>query len=256
MINAIEKDLASGIAIVTGGAQGIGGATATRLARRGWHLLLVDLDAGALVEKVEECDNVGGSAQMLVADVRDLAAATGAVESLLADRGKIDVLVNAAGISMPKTVLEISEEEFDRVLGINLKGVFTWCKAVAAHMAAGQRKRIVNVSSVNATTGGNPNAVSKFAYAASKAGVLGLTRGLANELGPGCAVNCVSPGLIETRLTRDLINRVRSDMEATTPLGRVGTPDDVAVVIEFLATVEPNYMTGEIIDIDGGRWIN
>lgn len=244
------------VAIVTGGAQGIGGASALRLARRGWHLLLVDLDAEALKIKAQACADAGGSAETLVADVRDLAVATAAAERLLAARGRIDVLVNAAGISMPKTILEITEDEFDRVVSINLKGVYTWCKAVAAHMVKGPEKRIVNISSVNATTGGSPTAVSKFAYAAAKAGVLGLTRGLANELGPGCAVNCVSPGLIETRMTQHLVDRVRGQMEATTPLGRVGTPEDVAAVIEFLATVEPNYMTGEIIDIDGGRWIN
>lgn len=250
------QNKSAGIAIITGGAQGIGGATALRMARRGWHLLLVDLDADALTHQASACCEVGGSAETMVVDVRDLAAAQAAVERLLADRGGIDLLVNAAGISMPKTILDISEEEFDRVVSINLKGVFTWCKAVADHMVQGPEKRIVNISSVNATTGGSPTAVSKFAYAAAKAGVLGLTRGLANELGPGCAVNCVSPGLIETRLTQELVDRARGAVEAATPLGRVGTPDDVAAVIEFLATVEPNYMTGEIIDVDGGRWIN
>jgi 3-oxoacyl-[acyl-carrier protein] reductase len=256
MTEAIPEAGNACVAIITGGAQGIGGATALRFARRGWHLLLVDLDADMLKQQLRACAAVGGSAEMLVADVRDLAAAGAAAERLLTAHGRIDVLVNAAGISMPKTILEISEEEFDRVVSINLKGVFTWCKVVAAHMAGGCQKRIINISSVNATTGGSPTAVSKFAYAAAKAGVLGLTRGLANELGPGCAVNCVSPGLIETRLTKDLVDRVRGNMEAATPLGRVGTPDDVAIVIDFLATVEPNYMTGEIIDIDGGRWIN
>ncbi|MEJ8571820.1 SDR family oxidoreductase [Microbaculum marinum] len=246
----------SGTAIITGGAQGIGGATALRLARRGWHLLLVDLDETALAGQASACAEAGGSAETLVADVRDLSAAHDASERLIEVRGGIDALVNAAGISMPKTILEITEEEWDRVMDINLKGVFTWCKAVAAHMAKGPSKRIINISSVNAHTGGSPTAVSKFAYAASKSGVLGLTRGLAQELGPGCAVNCVCPGLIETRLTRELIGRVRSQMEEATPLRRVGKPDDIAVVIEFLATVEPNYMTGEIIDIDGGRWVN
>jgi 3-oxoacyl-[acyl-carrier protein] reductase len=256
MMSFLQGSEDIGVAIITGGAQGIGGATSLRLARRGWHLLLVDLDEDALETQRRACKEAGGSADILVADVRDLMVARAAAERLLDDQGRIDVLVNAAGISMPKTIIDISEEEFDRVISVNLKGVFTWCKAVALHMAAGPQKRIVNISSVNATTGGSLTAVSKFAYAAAKAGVLGLTRGLANELGPGCAVNCVSPGLIETRLTKDLIDRVRNDMEHVTPLGRVGTPDDVAVVIEFLATVVPNYITGEIIDIDGGRWIN
>lgn len=202
------------------------------------------------------CEKTASSVSALVADVRDLHIAQAAVDDLLAKKGGIDALINAAGISMPKTILEISEVEWDQVIDINLKGVFVWCKAVADHMAAGPSKRIVNVSSVNANTGGSPSAVSKFAYAASKAGVLGLTRGLANELGPGCAVNCVCPGLIDTRLTHALVEKVRDEMERATPLRRIGDPDDVAVVVEFLATAEPNYMTGEIIDIDGGRWIN
>lgn len=227
-----------------------------RLARHGWHVLLVDLDEAELASMAEACEAAGGSAATLVADVRDFDIAQRAATDLLAERGSIDALVNAAGVSMPKTILDISEEEWNRVIDINLKGVFVWCKAVAHHMVEGPSKRIVNISSVNAHTGGSPTAVSKFAYAASKAGVQGLTRGLANELGPGCAVNCVSPGLIETRMTRSLVERVRSVMEESTPLGRVGDPDDIAVVIEFLVTAEPNYMTGEIIDIDGGRWIN
>ena len=257
MITRTTQSAAGGrTGIITGGAQGIGAAVALRLARRGWHLLLVDTDEQALAEQALECGRAGGTVHTLVADVRDLASATRAVDALLAERGEIDALVNSAGISMPKTILEISEAEWDSVVDINLKGVFVWCKAVASHMARGPSKRIVNISSVNANTGGSPTAVSKFAYAASKAGVLGLTRGLANELGPGCAVNCVCPGLIETRLTRALVHRVRTQMEQATPLGRVGEPDDIAVVVEFLVTAEPNYMTGEIIDIDGGRWIN
>jgi 3-oxoacyl-[acyl-carrier protein] reductase len=123
-------------------------------------------------------------------------------------------------------------------------------------MLQGGGGRIVNVSSVSANTGGAPSAVSKFAYAASKAGILGITRGLAKELAPKISVNAVCPGSIETDMTATLIAQRRSLIEQTIPLGRLGTPQDVAIVVAFLATVQPNYLTGEIIDIDGGQWVN
>src|SRR5258708_36328338 len=119
-----------------------------------------------------------------------------------------------------------------------------------------RRGRIINISSVSATTGGAPSAVSKFAYCASKAGILGLTRGLAKELAPHVSVNAVCPGSIETHLTRALITAHREAITATIPLGRIGTPEDIAGVVAFLATVEPNFITGEGVDIDGGPWIN
>jgi 3-oxoacyl-[acyl-carrier protein] reductase len=140
---------------------------------------------------------------------------------------------------------------------VNLKGTFNWCKAVAPHMIEAASGRIVNISSVNAHNGGTPAAVSKFAYAASKAGILGLTRGLAKELAPDVSVNAVCPGLIETSLTSKMIGEQGKEMISRgIPLGRIGTPDDIAVIVHFIATVQPNYLTGEIIDVDGGAFIN
>ncbi|MEJ0020319.1 MAG: SDR family oxidoreductase [Acetobacteraceae bacterium] len=244
------------VAVITGGARGIGLASAVRLSKAGFRVALSDLEQDALDTAAAQVAAAGGTALTLAVDVRHHDRVQAAAASVIDAWGRIDVLVNSAGVSMPKGILAITESEWDLVMDINLKGTFNWCKAAAAAMVAAQRGRIVNISSVNAHTGGSPSAVSKFAYAASKAGVLGLTRGLAQELGPHVTVSAICPGLIETRLTADLVARQRSVVEAAAPLQRVGTPEDIAAVVEFLATVEPNYITGEIIDVDGGLWIN
>jgi 3-oxoacyl-[acyl-carrier protein] reductase len=139
---------------------------------------------------------------------------------------------------------------------VNLKGFFNWCKAVAPAMLAQGGGRIINMSSISATTGGSAEAVSKFSYCASKAGVLGLTRGLAKELAPTVTVNAICPGSIRTDLTEVLISANHDQILQTIPLKRIGTPDDIAVVVEFLATVNPCFITGEVIDVDGGQWVN
>jgi 3-oxoacyl-[acyl-carrier protein] reductase len=170
--------------------------------------------------------------------------------------GHCDVLVNNAGISQPKGLLEISEAEWDEVIDINLKGQFNWCKAVAPSMVAGNGGRIVNISSVSAHTGAGPTAVSKFSYCAAKAGVLGLTRGLAKELAPKVTVNAICPGAIVTALTSKLFEERHDIIVGSIPLARLGQPEDIAEVVAFLATVEPMFITGEVIDVDGGQWVN
>ncbi|RVU19421.1 SDR family NAD(P)-dependent oxidoreductase [Methylobacterium oryzihabitans] len=241
------------VAIVTGGARGIGLATALDLSRKGYRIALADLDGPDLAAAV---GRVGEGTLALPGDVGAFAAVQEQAATVLARFGRIDVLVNNAGISQPKTLVEISEDEYDRTIAVNLKGCFNWCKAVAPAMLEAGRGRIVNVSSVSANTGGARSAVSKFAYCTAKAGILGMTRALAKELAPAVSVNAVCPGSIETALTSGLIAANREAITGTIPLGRIGTPEDVAVVIAFLATVEPNYLTGEIIDVDGGQWIN
>ena len=193
---------------------------------------------------------------LLAGDTSDFAGVQRYAERTLERFGRIDVLVNNAGMSQPRGLLDITEDEWDRTINVNLKSCFNWCKAVAPAMLARGAGRIVNVSSVSAHTGGAVSAVSKFAYCASKAGILGLTRGLAKELAPHITVNAVCPGSIETGMTSALIAARREAIVQSIPLGRVGTPEDVAAVIVFLATVEPNYLTGEIIDVDGGQWVN
>jgi 3-oxoacyl-[acyl-carrier protein] reductase len=250
----IENDVP--VALITGGAGGIGLASAHRLSAKGFRVAITDLSTDALAAAVEGLRSTGATVLGIQNDVRDYDAAQRGAVSVMANWNRIDVLVNCAGVSQPKGILEITEAGWDFVIDTNLKGTFNWCKAVAHHMMDARKGRIVNISSVNANTGGSRSAVSKFAYAASKAGVLGLTRGLAQELGPFVTVAAICPGLIATQMTADLVARQGTTIVEATPLKRAGRPEDVAAVVEFLATVEPNFITGEVIDVDGGLFIN
>ncbi|MCC7547248.1 MAG: SDR family oxidoreductase [Burkholderiales bacterium] len=244
------------VAIVTGAARGIGFSTATELARKGFRVALADLDVAALNVAGQRIGELGASWMLLPGDTSDFSGVQRHAERVVERFGRIDLLVNNAGMSQPKRLLDITEEEWDRTIDVNLKSCFNWCRAAVPAMLVRGAGRIVNVSSVSAHTGGARSAVSKFAYCASKAGVLGLTRGLAKELAPHIMVNAVCPGSIETQMTAGLIAAQREAIVRSIPMARVGTPEDVAAVIVFLATVEPNYLTGEIIDVDGGQWVN
>ncbi|MGY3364246.1 3-oxoacyl-[acyl-carrier protein] reductase [Bradyrhizobium sp. GM2.4] len=245
------------VAVVTGGAKGIGFACAARLIASGFRVAITDISEPDLKSATVSLEPERGDVIALTDDVRSFDGVHSNARRIMDTWGRVDVLVNSAGVSQPKGLLNITEQEWDLVIAVNLKGAFNWCKAVASHMVGAAAGRIVNISSVNAHTGGTPSAVSKFAYAASKAGILGLTRGLAKELAPDVSVNAVCPGLIETALTLKMIGEQGKEMIARgIPLGRIGTPDDIAVIVQFLATVQPNYLTGEIIDVDGGAFIN
>lgn len=240
----------------SGPGWGNGKATATLFARQGATLVGTDRDLGAAEETARLITEEGGQVHVERCDATSSREVEAFVAGTVARFGRIDVLVNNAGISQPKGIVEITEQEWDQTIAVNLKGCFNWCHHVAPPMLAAGRGRIVNISSVSATTGGAKSAVSKFAYCAAKAGILGMTRALAKELAPEVAVSAICPGSIETRLTGDLIAANRGPIIDTIPLGRIGTPEDVAVVVAFLATVEPNFITGEIIDVDGGQWVN
>jgi len=245
-----------GVAVVTGAAGGIGHACARRLADKGYAIAIADIGNPAMHDAVQAMRNNGHEVLALEGDVSQLAVVQEHFRMVMDHYGRVDVLVNNAGVSQPKTILEISEQEWDTTIGINLKGVFNWCKAVAQTMVDQGNGRIINMSSISANTGGSPDAVSKLAYCASKAGVLGLTRALAKELAPHVHVNALCPGAIRTNLTEALIQRRQDLITQAIPLGRIGTPEDIAVVVEFLATVEPCFITGEVIDVDGGQWVN
>jgi 3-oxoacyl-[acyl-carrier protein] reductase len=244
------------VAVVTGGARGIGRAAALALARKGYAVALVDRLAAELRDTARAIEACGVACLPVENDVSDHAAVRAAGNSILARWGRVHVLVNNAGVAQPKTLLEITEAEWDQTIAVNLKGCFNWCKALAAPMLAAGGGRIVNISSVNANTGAGPNAVSKFAYCAAKAGILGLTRALARELAPTVIVNAVCPGAVDTEFTREHFRTRGLGILKNIPLGRLGTPEDIAEVILFLATAEPMYLTGEVIDADGGQWIN
>ncbi|MFI4988178.1 MAG: SDR family NAD(P)-dependent oxidoreductase [Alphaproteobacteria bacterium] len=243
------------VAIVTGGARGIGRACALALAERGYDIALVDLLVPEMEEAAAGIRARGRRASLHAADVQrfDLAMAT--VAGIHAAWGRIDFLLNNAGAPMPKGLIEIGEDEFDRTIAINLKSCFNWCKAVAPFMLAQGSGRIVSMSSVSALTGGVTSAVSKFAYAAAKAGILGMTRALAKELGPKVAVNAICPGVIATELTRGLIEPRAAELARGIALGRLGTPEDVAQLVAYLATAEPNFMSGQAFVLDGFQWV-
>jgi 3-oxoacyl-[acyl-carrier protein] reductase len=245
------------VAVVTGAARGIGRATAAALAKNGFAVALVDVRALLLPETATLVHDAGMEALELEGDVTRLAETQQLTARVLEAWGRVDVLVNNAGISQPKGLLDITEDEWDRTIDTHLKGAFNWCKAVAPAMLAQRSGRIINMSSVSAHTGAGTAAVSKSAYCAAKAGMLGLTRGLAKELAPHVTVNAICPGLIATDLTAGMIAREGAEaLIRSIPLARLGTPDDIAQVVAFLATVTPCFLTGEVIDVDGGQWVN
>lgn len=244
------------VAVVTGAARGIGRASAVALARRGFRVALADRLAAELADAEAEVRALGVDAMTLVGSVADFESVQAQGRAVLDRFGRVDVLVNNAGISQPKTLLEITEAEYDETIAINQKGCFAWCKAVAPAMLARKSGRIINISSVSAHMGANANAVSRFAYVTAKAGVLGMTRALCKELAPHVTVNAICPGSIRTALTSALFDRRHSEVVDAIPLGRIGTPEDIAAVVEFLATVSPNFITGEVIDVDGGQYVN
>lgn len=249
------------VAIITGGARGIGRATCLALAKHGFALVVVDVREEPLAATIATLRDVGAEAMPILADTADHALAKASVARVLEAWGRVDVLFNNAAMPQTKRILEITEAEWDREMAVNLKGYFNWAQAVAPAML-GQAApgalggRIIMTSSVSATSGPSEQAVSRFAYATAKAGVLGLVRGLARELAPAVAVNAICPGSILTERTEEAFAPHMNRIAMATPLGRVGTPEDIAVVVAFLATVEPCFITGEVIDVDGGANIN
>ncbi len=239
------------VAIVTGGARGIGRGCAHALAEKGLDIAIVDLLPAEAERTIGELTAMGRVARFYEADVADHARARAVVQQIAADFGRIDVLVNNAGRGNPKGILEITEEEFDRTIDVNLKSCFNFIQPAVPVMRATGGGRIVSMSSLNAHSGGVTAAVSKFSYAAAKAGIIGLTRALAKELGPDIAINCVCPGVIETELGNTLTKARGPELMTGIALGRLGTPKDVAGLVAFLATVEPNFITGQDFIIDG-----
>jgi 3-oxoacyl-[acyl-carrier protein] reductase len=245
----------SRVAVVTGAARGIGRACARRLAAAGTDIAVIDLLMDEAERTVGELRASGVRAQAIRSDVTKLDEARAAARVVHEQFGRIDILVNNAGRTMAKGLLEISEAEWAETIDVNLTSCFAWSRAVAPYMLAAGSGRIVNISSLNAITGGVTSAVSKFAYAAAKAGVLGMTRSLAKELGPGVAVNAVCPGVIKTELTAALVAEREAEISAGISLRRLGVPEDVAAAVEFFATAEPNFITGQYLVVDGGQWM-
>lgn len=241
----------SKIAIVTGGARGIGRACALDLAQKGFDIALVDLLEPEMARTAGEIEALGRRAIFEVADVSDFARAHEVVHKVHATFGRVDFLLNNAGKANPTPITEITEESFDRTIAINLKSCFNYIHAVVPLMQEQGSGRIVNMSSLNALSGGVTAAVSKHSYAAAKAGILGLTRSLAKELGPTIAINAICPGVIQTELGNTLTRSRAPEIAKGIALGRVGCPDDVARLVGFLADSDPLFMTGQHFVVDG-----
>lgn len=235
--------------LITGGARGIGLACALRFARAGACVAVNDYPE--IPEGVKEAiEAAGGTMLPVVGDVSDFGDAERMVKEVVAACGRVDVLVNNAGITKDNLIIRMSEEDFDRVIAVNLKGAFNMTKHVAGAMLKARAGAIVNVASV-AGLGGNAGQIN---YAASKAGLIGMTKTTARELASrGITCNAVAPGAIETEMTKVLSGDIRQNMQKGIPLGRFGAADEVADAVYFLANAA--YITGEVVRIDGGMML-
>jgi 3-oxoacyl-[acyl-carrier protein] reductase len=247
----MKLDLAGQAALVTGAGRGIGAAIAREFAGEGCDVALVDLGAFAEAEMVAaEIRASGRRALALRADVANFAAAAEALVAAVKELGRLDHLVCNAGIARDAMIWKMTEEAWDQVLDVNLKGCVAFCRAAAPVFRAQRHGKIVNIASINGMRGkaGLSN------YSASKAGIIGLTRTLARELGPrGINVNCVAPGMVHTEMTAKLPKEILDIAVAETALGRMAEPEDVARVVVFLCSDRARHVTGEVIRVDGGQ---
>jgi 3-oxoacyl-[acyl-carrier protein] reductase len=244
----IERFLDGKVALVTGASRGIGKAIAERLALRGAKLACIATDAKNCAETVARCRETGATALALGVDVSSTQAVADLVEQVQQELGEPYVLVNNAGLTRDQLLLRMSEEDFDRVIAVNLKGAWNFLRAAARPLMK-SRGRIVNISSVVGLMGN----AGQANYAASKAGLIGLTRSAAKELASrGVCVNAVAPGFIQTDMTANMGEAAAQELASSIPLKRIGTPDEIALAVDFLVGPGGAYVTGQTLVVDGG----
>ena len=238
------------IALVTGGSRGIGRAIALALGREGAHVIAnYAVNHAAAEETLRLLAAGGGSGELCPFDVSVEGEVDAAVKKIVDQHRKIDIVVNNAGVTTDNLLVRLKAEDWDRVLGINLKGTVHCTKAVCRGMIRERRGRIVNITSVVGQTGN----AGQSAYAASKAGIIGFTRAMARELASrGITVNAVAPGYIDTEMTGKLSEDQKREFFSAIPLGRFGSGEDVAAAVSFLAGPGAGYITGEVINVNGG----
>lgn len=241
------------IALVTGASRGIGAAIARELAREGAFVIINYHGSEERAKKVqEEIETEGGKAAIFQCSVADFAATEEMMKTIIKEYGRIDILVNNAGITRDNLIMKMSEEEFDQVLDTNLKGTFNTIRHVSRQMLKQRSGKIINISSVSGVLGN----AGQANYAASKAGVIGLTKTMARELASrGITVNAVAPGFVDTEMTEVLKEEVKEAAVAQIPLKRFGKPEEIAAAVAFLASEKADYITGQVIHVDGGMAI-
>lgn len=251
-IPTVEKETPRKVALVTGATRGIGKATAVELARRGFDIVLTDIelpDEGK--EAMKEIEKLNRKAIFVKSDVSKYEQVEGIVKEAMSSLGRIDVLVNNAGINVDKLVVDMTPEMWQRVIDIDLTGIFNCTKAVLPHMIAQGGGKIVNLSSMSALDG----AIGQANYAAAKGGVISFTKNVAREYAQyNILCNAIAPGCIRTRMTDSMPPGMLKERVANIPLGRRGEPEEVAKLIAFLAT-EANYITGQLININAGEYV-
>ncbi len=247
------QDFLNKVALVTGGSRGIGRAISIELARRGANVVLSYAgNEAAAAQTVKAIVDAGGKAKAIRFDVADSEACSAAVDGVVKEMGRLDVLVNNAGVAIDGLLMRFKDDDWDKTLDTNLKGAFMLMRAVSRPMMKQKGGAIVNVSSIVGEMGN----AGQAAYAASKAGLLGLTKSIARELASrNIRVNAVTPGFITTDMTSALSPELKEKMSATIPLSRIGNAEEVAAAVAFLASDAASYITGEVLKVNGGMYM-
>lgn len=238
------------VAVVTGASRGIGRAIALKLASLGATVVVNYNGSREKAEKVkQEIEDNGGNASIYQCNVSDYEACQNMIQSIIEEYGRIDILINNAGITRDGLLMKMSEADFDQVIDTNLKGAFNTTRFVTRQMLRQKSGRIINMASVVGVTGN----VGQVNYAASKAGIIGLTKATAREVASrGITVNAIAPGFIETDMTDVLPDKVKEASVSQIPLGKFGKPEQVAAAVAFLSSDDAGYITGQVLNVDGG----